>query len=41
LASARPGKKNIKGENAGVALKPPQPLPTASTTADIARDLIM
>jgi hypothetical protein len=39
LASARPGKKNINGENAGVALKPPQPAPTTSTTAAIARDL--
>jgi hypothetical protein len=41
LVSARPGKKNIKGENAGVALKPPQPVPITSTTAAIASDLIM
>jgi hypothetical protein len=39
--SAKPGIKNIKGENAGVALKPPQPLPITSTTTAIARDLIM
>jgi hypothetical protein len=39
LELARPGKKNIKGEKAGVALKPPQPVHTNSTNPSIANDL--
>jgi hypothetical protein len=39
LELARPGKKNINGEKAGVALNPPQPVQTKTTTASIAKDL--